>query len=44
MLDHPSGAYTAEWSYPTAAGLRLMHVVRLDGGVEILQAITGEDA
>ena len=43
VLDHPSGAYTVEWSYPTAAGLRLMRVVRLDGGVETLQAITGED-
>ena len=44
MLDHPSGAYTAEWSYPTAAGLRLVRVVRLDGGVEILQAVTDGDA
>jgi hypothetical protein len=44
VLDHPSGPYTAEWSYPTAAGLRLVRVVRLDGGVEIFQAITGGDA
>jgi hypothetical protein len=44
VLDHPGGAYAIEWSYPTAAGLRLVRVVRLDGGVKIFQAITGGDA
>ncbi len=43
VTDHPSGAYAAQWSYPTASGLRLVRMVRLDSGVEIFQAITDEE-
>ncbi len=44
VVDVPSGSYACEWSVPTAAGLRLVRVVRLDGLGEVLQAITSGEA
>jgi hypothetical protein len=40
VLDHPRGPYALEWSAPTADGRWLVRVTRLEGGVEIFQAIT----
>lgn len=40
VLDHLRGSYALEWSAPTADGLRLVRVTRLEGGLEILQAFT----
>jgi hypothetical protein len=44
MLNHPGGAYVLEWSALTAAGLRLVRIVRCDDGVELFEAITDEQA
>jgi hypothetical protein len=44
MLNHPRGAYVLEWSAPTAAGLRLVRIVRRDDGVKLFEAITDEQA
>ena len=43
MLNHPGGAYALEWSAPTAAGSRQVRITRLDGGLEVVQAIIDED-
>ncbi len=43
MLNHPGGAYALEWSAPTAAGSWLVRITRLDGGLEVVQAIIDED-
>ena len=43
MLDHPGGAYALEWSAPTAAGSRLVRITRLEGGLEVFQAIIDEE-
>jgi hypothetical protein len=43
MLNHSGGAYALEWSAPTAAGSRLVRLTRLDGDLEILQAIIDEE-
>jgi hypothetical protein len=43
MLNHSGGAYALEWSAPTAAGSRLVRLTRLDGDLEILQAILDEE-
>ena len=43
MLNHSAGAYALEWSAPTAAGSRLLRLTRLDGDLEILQAIIDEE-
>ncbi len=43
MLDHSGGAYALEWSVPTVAGSRLVRITRLDGGLEVVQAIIDED-
>jgi hypothetical protein len=42
-LNHPGGAYALEWSAPTAAGSRLVWITRLEGGLEIFQAIIDEE-
>ena len=42
-LNHPGGAYALERSAPTAAGSRLVRLTRLDGDLEILQAIIDEE-
>ena len=44
MLDHPGGAYALEWSAPTAAGSRLVRITRLEGGLEVVQAIIDGEA
>jgi hypothetical protein len=43
MLNHPRGAYVLEWSAPTAAGSRLVRITRLEGDLEIFQAIIDEE-
>jgi hypothetical protein len=43
MFNHPGGAYALEWSAPTVAGSRLVRITRLEGGLEIFQAIIDED-
>ena len=43
MLNHSGGAYALEWSAPTAAGSWLVRLTRLDGDLEILQAIIDEE-
>ena len=43
MLDHPGGAYALEWSVPTAAGSRQVRITRLEGGLEVVQAIIDEE-
>ena len=43
MLNHPGAAYALEWSTPTAAGSRLLRITRLDGDLEIFQAIIDEE-
>jgi hypothetical protein len=43
MLNHPGGAYALEWSAPTAAGSRLVRITRLEGDLEIFQAIIDEE-
>ena len=42
-LDHPGGAYALEWSALTAAGSRLVRITRLEGGLEVFQAIIDEE-
>ena len=42
MLNHPGGAYALEWSAPTAAGSRQVRITRLQGGLEVVQAIIDE--
>ena len=44
VVDVPSGSYVAEWSAPTAAGLRLVRIVRPDDGVELFETSTDEEA
>jgi hypothetical protein len=39
MFNHPGGAYALEWSAPTVAGSRLVRITRLEGGLEIFQAM-----
>ena len=43
MLNPPGGACALEWSAPTVAGSRLVWITRLEGGLEIFQAIIDED-
>jgi len=43
MLEHPGGAYALERSAPTAAGSRLVRITRLEGGLEVFQAIIDEE-
>ena len=43
MLNHSGGAYALEWSTPTADGSRLVRITRLNGGLEVVQAIIDED-
>ena len=43
MLKHPGAAYALEWSTPTAVGSRLVRITRLDGDLEIFQAILDEE-
>ena len=43
MLNPPRGAYVLEWSAPTAAGSRLVRITRLEGDLEIFQAIIDEE-
>jgi hypothetical protein len=43
MLNHPGGAYALERSVPTAAGSHLVRITRLEGGLEVVQAIIGEE-
>jgi hypothetical protein len=43
MLNHPGGAYALEWSAPTAAGSRQVRITRLEGDLEIFQAIIDEE-
>jgi hypothetical protein len=44
VVDVPGGSYVAEWSAPTAAGLRRVRIVRPDDGVQLFEAITDEEA
>ena len=44
VVDVRGGSYVAEWSALTAAGLRLMRIVRRDDGVELFEASTDEQA
>jgi hypothetical protein len=44
VVDVRGGSYVAEWSALTAAGLRLVRIVRRDNGVELFEAITDEQA
>ncbi len=43
MLNHPGGAYALECSAPTVVGSRQVRITRLDGGLEVVQAIIDED-
>ena len=43
MLNHPGGAYVLEWSVPTVAGSRLVRITRLEGDLEVFQAIIDEE-
>ena len=43
MLNHPGGAYALERSAPSAAGSRLVRITRLEGGLEVFQAIIDEE-
>ena len=43
MLNHSGGAYALECSAPTAAGSRQVRITRLEGDLEIFQAIIDED-
>ncbi len=43
MLNHTGGAYALVWSVPTAAGSRLVRITRLEGGLEVVQAIIDEE-
>ena len=43
VLDHPGGACVLEWSALTAAGSRLVRITRLEGGLEVFQAIIDEE-
>ena len=42
-LNHPGGTYALERSAPTAAGSRLVRITRLEGGLEVFQAIIDEE-
>ena len=42
-LNHLGAAYALEWPTPTAAGSRLVRITRLDGDLEIFQAIIDEE-
>ena len=42
-LNHPGAAYALGWPTPIAAGSRLVRITRLDGDLEIFQAILDEE-
>jgi hypothetical protein len=43
VVNHSGGAYALECSALTAAGSRQVRITRLEGGLEVVQAIIDED-
>ena len=43
VVNHSGGAYALECSAPTAAGSWLVRITRLEGGLEVFQAIIDEE-